>query len=57
METWFAAGLVALVVMGPWVVRNLTTFDEPTVLGTGFAADTMLAKCPSKFEEQAKTGQ
>ena len=23
--------------------------------GTGFAADTMLAKCPSKFEEQAKT--
>jgi len=24
--------------------------------GTGFAADTMLAKCPSKFEEQAKNG-
>ena len=23
---------------------------------TGFAADTMLAKCPSKFEEQAKSG-
>jgi hypothetical protein len=30
--------LVALLIMGPWVVRNLTTFDEPTVLGTGVVA-------------------
>ena len=25
-----------VVIVGPWVVRNLTTFEKPTLLGTGF---------------------
>jgi 4-amino-4-deoxy-L-arabinose transferase-like glycosyltransferase len=28
--------LVGAVLVGPWVVRNMTTFEEPTYLGTGF---------------------
>ena len=41
--------LVAVVVMGPWVVRNLTTFDEPTVLGTGFGWVLAYGNCDATY--------
>ena len=41
--------LVALVIMGPWVVRNLTTFDEPTVLGTGFGWVLAYGNCDATY--------
>jgi hypothetical protein len=41
--------LVAVVVMGPWVVRNLTTFDEPTVLGTGFGSVLAYGNCDATY--------
>lgn len=41
--------LVAAVVMGPWVVRNLTTFDEPTVLGTGFGWVLAYGNCDATY--------
>jgi 4-amino-4-deoxy-L-arabinose transferase-like glycosyltransferase len=31
-----AMALVGLVLVGPWVVRNLVTFERPTLLGSGF---------------------
>src|SRR3954470_15994860 len=37
-QRWKLLGVMAavgLVVVGPWVVRNLTTFERPTLLGTG----------------------
>ncbi|HLM18112.1 MAG TPA: glycosyltransferase family 39 protein [Acidimicrobiia bacterium] len=44
-----ATALVALLVMGPWVVRNLTTFDEPTVLGTGFGWVLAYGNCDPTY--------
>jgi hypothetical protein len=41
--------LVAVVVMGPWVLRNLTTFDEPTVLGTGFGWVLAYGNCDATY--------
>jgi len=41
--------LVAVVLMGPWVVRNLTTFDEPTVLGTGFGWVLAYGNCDATY--------
>ncbi len=44
-----ASALVAILVMGPWVVRNLTTFDEPTVLGTGFGWVLAYGNCDTTY--------
>jgi len=41
--------LVSAVVMGPWVVRNLTTFQEPTVLGTGFGLVLAYGNCDATY--------
>jgi 4-amino-4-deoxy-L-arabinose transferase-like glycosyltransferase len=41
--------LVAVIVMGPWVVRNLTTFDQPTVLGTGFGGVLAYGNCDATY--------
>jgi 4-amino-4-deoxy-L-arabinose transferase-like glycosyltransferase len=41
--------LVGLVVVGPWVVRNLTTFEKPTVLGTGFGWVLLDGSCDATF--------
>jgi 4-amino-4-deoxy-L-arabinose transferase-like glycosyltransferase len=37
--------LCALVVMMPWLVRNLTTFDQPVFLSTGFGITLASANC------------
>jgi hypothetical protein len=44
-----AMALVGLVVVGPWVVRNLTTFEKPTVLGTGFGWVLLDGSCDVTF--------
>jgi len=41
--------LVGLVVVGPWVVRNLTTFEKPTTLGTGFGWVLLDGSCDATF--------
>ena len=41
--------LVAVVIIGPWVVRNLTTFDEPTTLGTGFGGVLAYGNCDATY--------
>jgi len=43
------AALVAVIIMGPWVVRNLTTFEEPTVLGTGFGWVLAYGNCDATY--------
>ncbi len=41
--------LVTVVVMGPWVIRNLTTFEEPTTLGTGFGLVLAYGNCDATY--------
>ena len=41
--------LVGLVMMGPWVVRNLVTFEEPTTLGTGFGLVLAYGNCDATY--------
>ena len=47
-----ALGVMALVgalIIGPWVVRNLTTFEERTVLGTGFGLVLAYGNCDATY--------
>jgi 4-amino-4-deoxy-L-arabinose transferase-like glycosyltransferase len=41
--------LVTVLVMGPWVIRNLTTFEEPTTLGTGFGLVLAYGNCDATY--------
>ena len=41
--------LVAVVLISPWVVRNLVTFKEPTVLGTGFGLVLAYGNCDATY--------
>jgi 4-amino-4-deoxy-L-arabinose transferase-like glycosyltransferase len=41
--------LVSLVVVGPWAVRNLVTFEKPTLLGTGFGWVLAYGSCDAAF--------
>jgi Dolichyl-phosphate-mannose-protein mannosyltransferase len=40
---------VTLVVVGPWAIRNLTTFEKPTLLGTGFGGVLLYGSCDAAF--------
>jgi 4-amino-4-deoxy-L-arabinose transferase-like glycosyltransferase len=40
---------VALVIVGPWAVRNLTTFEKPTLLGNGFGWVLLYGSCDAAF--------
>jgi hypothetical protein len=40
---------VALVVMAPWVIRNLVAFDEPATLSTGDGAVLLGANCDRTY--------
>jgi 4-amino-4-deoxy-L-arabinose transferase-like glycosyltransferase len=48
-EALGAMALVGLLFIGPWVVRNLTTFEEPTVLGTGFGLVMAYGNCDATY--------
>jgi len=41
--------LVGLLIVGPWVVRNLVTFEEPTLLGTGFGLVLAYGNCDATY--------
>jgi uncharacterized membrane protein len=41
--------VVALVIVGPWTVRNLTTFEKPTLLGNGFGWVLLYGSCDAAF--------
>lgn len=40
---------VALVIVGPWAVRNLTTFEKPSLLGNGFGWVLLYGSCDAAF--------
>ena len=40
---------VGIVIVGPWVVRNLTTFEKPTLLGTGFGWVLLDGSCDTTY--------
>jgi 4-amino-4-deoxy-L-arabinose transferase-like glycosyltransferase len=42
-------GLVAALVMAPWVVRNLMTFEEPTLLSTNGGTTLAAANCDHTY--------
>jgi len=44
------AGVVGIVVMGPWVGRNLATFTEPTVISVGSGYVLELANCDTTYD-------
>ena len=41
--------LVSILVMGPWVVRNLTTFEEPTIFGSSFGIILAYGNCDATY--------
>ena len=41
--------LVGAVLVGPWVVRNMTTFEKPTYLGTGFGLVLAYGNCDHTY--------
>ena len=44
-----AIAAVGLVVVGPWVVRNLTTFERTTTLGNGFGGVLAYGNCDATY--------
>jgi 4-amino-4-deoxy-L-arabinose transferase-like glycosyltransferase len=40
---------ISIVVIAPWVVRNLSTFEQPTVLGTGFGLVLNYGNCDATY--------
>ena len=40
---------VALVIVGPWAVRNFTTFEKPSLLGNGFGWVLLYGSCDAAF--------
>ncbi len=43
------AAVLAMVVLAPWVVRNLTTFDDPTFLAVGPGYVLEIANCDQTY--------
>ncbi len=48
LRTAMAAGL-AMLILAPWVVRNLTTFEEPTYLAVGAGYVLELGNCDDTY--------
>ncbi len=44
------AGAACVVLVGPWVARNLTTWDEPVLLSTGAGFVIEIANCDTTYE-------
>ena len=43
------AGLSAVVVVAPWVIRNLTVFEEPVLLSNGIGTVTVQSNCDAVY--------
>jgi 4-amino-4-deoxy-L-arabinose transferase-like glycosyltransferase len=48
-EMFGVVSVIALLIVGPWAVRNLTTFEKPTLLGTGFGWVLAYGSCDAAF--------
>lgn len=48
-EALGAMALIGMLVIGPWVIRNVTTFEERTVLGTGFGLVLAYGNCDATY--------
>ncbi len=46
------AGAVGVVVLAPWMIRNLTTFEEPVLFSTGSGFVLETANCDATYEGQ-----
>jgi hypothetical protein len=40
---------IGVVITAPWIIRNLTTFEEPTTLGTGFGGVLAYGNCDATY--------
>ena len=49
LELFGMVVVVAVVMVGPWMVRNLTTFEKPTLLGTGFGWVLLYGSCDATY--------
>jgi 4-amino-4-deoxy-L-arabinose transferase-like glycosyltransferase len=49
LELFGIVVVVAVAVVGPWTVRNLTTFEKPTLLGSGFGWVLLYGSCDAAF--------
>ena len=49
LEALGVMALIGMLVIGPWVIRNLTTFEERTVLGTGFGLVLAYGNCDATY--------
>lgn len=52
VERWkrlVATGAMVLVVIGPWLVFNLTRFEHPVLVGTGFGITLASANCDNTY--------
>jgi hypothetical protein len=45
----FAAGAATVLVMSPWVIRNLTTFDKPVILGADGGVTLAATNCDETY--------
>ena len=51
-ERWkrlVAAGAMMVIIVGPWVVWNLTRFEEPVTLSTGYGITLLSASCDQTY--------
>lgn len=46
------AGVATVIVISPWVIRNLTTFEEPVVLSTNSYGVLAVANCDATYHGQ-----
>ena len=44
------SGLTAVVVLSPWVVRNIVTFDHPVFLSSNVEPTLVVSNCPTTFD-------
>lgn len=49
VKLFMVASICALLVMTPWLVRNLVTFDKPVFLSTGFGITLASANCDTTY--------
>lgn len=52
VRSFAACGAAALLVVAPWTVRNLVTFEEPTLLSGGFGFVLEAANCDVTYSGQ-----
>jgi hypothetical protein len=52
IQRYAICGVLAVAVVAPWVVRNLTAFDEPVFLSNGFGTVLVQTNCDATYGGQ-----